>query len=188
MIFKDEDIFKDVLLDCDVFRHLHFLSYLSRVVNSLPGSFIMLDIVEAELTVSKKFIPIVKTYVDDSILIIKKLPFKNKDILTEHFNFLSNNVGAGESACMSVARFNDNVIGSSNLTDIFNYCSIHKIPFLTTLDLLFIAVCRKELSISEFDQAIVDLIANDYRIPMVNFKSFSEKNGALKKWCDQLSN
>lgn len=187
MIFRDEDILKDILIDCDVFRHLHFLGYFEVVNDSLPSKFIMLDIVEAELIRTVKFVPIVKHYVDKSIISLKNMSIRNKNIITEHFKFISNDVGPGESACMSVARFSDNVIGSSNLSDIYEYCGTHKISYLTTLDLLFISVLQKKLTETEFDIAIDNLRKNDYRIPNTTFKKFSLKNGTLKKQCEQLN-
>jgi hypothetical protein len=48
--------------------------------------------------------------------------------------------GDGESACMAVARYNKNILGSSNLRDIKNYCTTHKIDYLTTMDFLCAAL------------------------------------------------
>jgi hypothetical protein len=115
------------------------------------------------------------------------MSIKNKKIVAEHFNFLSNNVGPGESACMSVARFNDNVIGSSNLSDISKYCKDHKISYLTTLDFLFIGVIQNQISEKQFDEAIEKLRNNDYRVPKITFDDFSRANVTLRKQCDLLN-
>lgn len=188
MIYNDADIYKSILIDCDVFRHLHHLKLLETVVNSLPSNFIMLDIVEAELTRSPRFIPIVKDYVDKSVIVIQKISIKDTDIITEHFNLISNDVGPGESACMSVARFNDNVIGSSNLSDIFEYCNQHKISYLTTLDLLCIATLRNKITEEQFNSAVSNLIANNFKLPNTNLKSYISNNQNLQQLCLMLDN
>ncbi|WP_422106804.1 hypothetical protein [Winogradskyella sp.] len=179
MIFNDEDIFKDILIDCDVFRHLHYLGYLSQVSASLSSNFIMLDVVEAELTISERFVSVVSKYVEEGVIFKQNMSIKDINIVTEHFNFLSNNVGAGESACMSVARFNDNVIGSSNLSDISRYCFQHQISFLTTLDLLFIAVEGGKLNIGQFNEGVQNLIAGNYRIPNYCYDDYKRENPTL---------
>ncbi len=48
-------------------------------------------------------------------------------------------LGKGESACMAYARYNNHVVGSSNLRDIKEYCSEHRIAYLTTWDFLYYA-------------------------------------------------
>lgn len=42
-------------------------------------------------------------------------------------------------ACMTYARYHHNVVGSSNLKDIKEYCSEFKIAYLTTWDFLYYA-------------------------------------------------
>lgn len=41
-----------------------------------------------------------------------------------------------ESACLAYAKFNKDILASSNLRDIKKYCSFHDIEYLTTIDLL----------------------------------------------------
>ena len=48
--------------------------------------------------------------------------------------------GKGESACMTYARFHHNVVGSSNLKDIRDYCAAFGIAYLTTWDFLYYAL------------------------------------------------
>lgn len=66
-------------------------------------------------------------------------------------------LGKGESACMTYARFHHNVVGSSNLKDIRDYCSEFGIAYLTTWDFLYYAfkagLMTKE-EIEEFGQKV----------------------------------
>lgn len=51
-------------------------------------------------------------------------------------------IGNGERACMAVARFNKDIVASSNFRDIAPYCNEHNILYLGTLDILSIAVTK----------------------------------------------
>jgi len=66
-------------------------------------------------------------------------------------------LGKGESACMTYARFHHNVVGSSNLKDIRDYCHEFGIAYLTTWDFLYYAfkagLMTKE-EIGEFVQKV----------------------------------
>jgi hypothetical protein len=42
--------------------------------------------------------------------------------------------GDGESACIAYVRYSNDIIGSSNLSDVKNYCNLHSIDLLTTMD------------------------------------------------------
>lgn len=68
-------------------------------------------------------------------------------------------LGKGESACMIYCREHQDVLGSSNLRDIKEYCFQNNITYLTTLDFLYYAYCRKKMTqqeCAEFMQAVND--------------------------------
>lgn len=77
-----------------------------------------------------------------------------------------------ESACMVYCRYNKNVLASSNLKDIFRYCSLHKIEYVTTMDILLDCYQRKLLSFEECDSFIKKVIANGSKLPFKGFKSY----------------
>lgn len=49
-------------------------------------------------------------------------------------------LGDGERACMSMARFGQEVIASSNFRDVAPYCDENGIEYIGTLDVLTIAI------------------------------------------------
>ena len=82
---------------------------------------------------------------------IKPLEIKaDKEILQEYYR-LKSKFGKGESACMAYCRFNHDVIGSSNLKDILDYCIENGIVYLTTLDFIAEAYRKKILTEQECD-------------------------------------
>lgn len=77
--------------------------------------------------------------------------FSPKGESVREYALLLRTLGKGESACMVYCRDNRDVLGSSNLRDIKEYCARNGITYLTTLDSLdcryirnIIATCRSE--------------------------------------------
>lgn len=80
---------------------------------------------------------------------------------------LKSKFGDGESACMAYCRYTANIIGSSNLNDIKNYCTEHKITYLTTLDFLYYAWCRNLLTEDDCATFIKDVVSKGSKLPMI---------------------
>ena len=92
--------------------------------------------------------------------------------MKEYFS-LQRRLGKGESACMIYCRDNKDVLGSSNLRDIKEYCSENNITYLTTLDFLYYAYCRKkmtELECAEFIQAVNKAGS---KLPIINITQYA---------------
>jgi hypothetical protein len=62
--------------------------------------------------------------------------------------------GKGESAIMAYCRFHKDVLASSNLTDIANYCEEYGIVYITTMDFLSEAFRQQILTEKECDDFI----------------------------------
>lgn len=80
--------------------------------------------------------------------------------------------GKGESACMAYCRFTNNVIGSSNLTDIKDYCHEHQITYLTTLDFLYYAIQRGKMTIQECNEFIQLVRSKDSKLPNIDIAQY----------------
>jgi hypothetical protein len=73
--------------------------------------------------------------------------------------------GDGESATMAVARHHNNIIASSNLRDIKNYCSNHKIDYLTTMDFLCYALTNGRWTESRCNDFISKVLSKKSKLP-----------------------
>lgn len=62
----------------------------------------------------------------------------------KEFFLLQRTLGKGESACMIYCRDNRDVLGSSNLKDIKEYCSKNNITYLTTLDFYIMLTAERK--------------------------------------------
>jgi hypothetical protein len=151
-----------IVLDADVIIHFSKGECLSLLPVIFPNyQYVVLDKVYNELRS-------VATQLDNQIIFFKnitKIPFQPTGQMLIEYAKLKSRFGEGESACMAYCRFTSNIIGSSNLRDIKNYCSEHKITYLTTVDFLYYA-CRKGLmSAADCKSFISDVRAKGSRLP-----------------------
>lgn len=73
---------------------------------------------------------------------------------------------------MVYCRDNNDVLGSSNLRDIKQYCTENGITYLTTLDFLYYAYIRKKITKEECDAFIEEVISKDSKIPRIDISQY----------------
>lgn len=95
-------------------------------------------------------------------------------MLKEYAN-LKMNMGKGESACITYCKYNRDVIGSSNLRDIKEYCEKNQLTFLTTLDFLYYAIKHEILTIKEAETFVEVVIQKGSKLPVVDFNIYTCK-------------
>jgi hypothetical protein len=145
------------VLDADVIIHFMEAEYFSLLFDIFPEyEYLILDVVYNEISKNIK----TKDFIDNYLYFFSKL---KKEAFVPHgesmreFFLLQRTLGKGESACMIYCRDNQGILGSSNLRDIKEYCSENNITYLTTLDFLYYAYCRKKMTAkecTEFMQAV----------------------------------
>ncbi len=99
-------------------------------------------------------------------------PHANMDITKEYFTLIQK-MGKGESACLAVARFSQDIVASSNIKDIKTYCQKYQIRYLTTMDFLCEAMKAGQLSKDECDLFISKVIAAGSRLPVSEMDLYS---------------
>lgn len=82
-------------------------------------------------------------------------------------------LGRGESACMVYCRYNNDVVGSSNLRDITDYCDDYQITYLTTLDFLYYGIVRGGWTKADADAFIARVNAMGSKVPVVDFDTYA---------------
>lgn len=80
--------------------------------------------------------------------------------------------GDGEAACMAIVRFSKEILASSNLKDIANYCKMHQITYLSTMDFLCRAVENKLLSELDCDEFIKKVLLAGSILPVKKWKEY----------------
>lgn len=152
-----------ILLDADVIIHFSVAGKLSF----LPA---ILDEYE-HIVLSKVFEELRKTErtcinnMEQTFHNISVHKFAPQGAMLQEYACLLATRGKGESACMAYCKFNKDIIGSSNLKDIHDYCLSNNITYLTTFDFLYFAIQRNKMSIAEARQFVCDVKANGSKLP-----------------------
>lgn len=146
-----------IVLDADVIIHFIEADSFSLLPDIFPEyEYVILDVVYGEVSRNNK----TKTIIDNYLHFFPKLKqeiFAPKGESMREYFWLQRTLGKGESACMVYCRDNHDVLGSSNLRDIKDYCSKNNITYLTTLDFLYYAYRRKKMTqqaCTEFMRAV----------------------------------
>lgn len=159
---------KKVLLDADVISHFIATGEILCLVEIVdPFELVVLEHVYREATRLECRKLQVDNWIRFNNISIISFPEKNNDIKKEFFKIKKDNplIGDGERACMAVAKYDKNVIASSNFKDIAKYCTDNFIDYLGTLDLLVLALKK-----GVFDECRCDaFIANAKRINHARF-------------------
>ena len=140
-----------IVLDADVIIHFIEAGNFSLLPDIFPEyEYIVLDVVYKEVSKNSK----TRDLIDNYLRYFSKL---RKETFSPK-----------ESACMIYCRDNQDVLGSSNLRDIKEYCSQNSITYLTTLDFLYYAYLKKKMTqqeCTEFIQAVNDAGS---RLPIID--------------------
>lgn len=158
-----------IVLDTDVIIHFAKGEMLSMLPSIFPEyQFVVLNIVKSEI---KR--PLL-TQLERQISVlgnITEVAFGDTpEERREYFRLTSRAVGLGrgESACMVYCLYHHDVVGSSNLKDIKEYCKRNGIAYLTTCDFLWYAWKRGMMTEDEI-RAFVDRVKSAESILPENF-------------------
>ena len=161
-----------VVLDADVIIHFAKGGLLPILPSILPEyEFVVLDKVREEihkpaLTQLQNQMAFLKN--------IKEVRFGHTAEERKEFARLMSEccLGKGESACMAYCKYNHDVVGSSNLKDITDYCRENKITFLTTVEFLYYGIVRSVITKSDAVEFIRLVNSQNSRLPEVDFDKF----------------
>lgn len=137
---------KVILVDADVISYFMATGYIDRLTEILqPHAVMIVENVYKEASYHPTE-PDRKRMVDKWMERCKvckiAFPYANENVRREFFRLKKENpmLGDGERACMSMARFGQEVIASSNFRDVAPYCDENGIEYIGTLDVLTIAM------------------------------------------------
>ncbi|MCM1518016.1 MAG: hypothetical protein NC117_05180 [Pseudoflavonifractor sp.] len=162
-----------IVLDADVIIHFIKAGQLSLLLSIFPEyQYLLLDVVYDEVSKHRE----TKTQIDNTLQFfssrIQRVKFAPKGESIREYARLLQTLGRGESACMVYCRDNHDVLGSSNLRDIKEYCAENGITYLTTLDFLYYAYVRNKITKEQCDTFINDVISNDSKLPHIDISQY----------------
>lgn len=151
-----------ILIDADVLIHFFKGEQLNILTQIFPNEIIIIDKVHEEIRM-----PGLRNRINDFIregfITNIEIDTCSNDIKTEYYRLIRD-MGQGESSVMAYCRFNDDVLASSNLRDIKNYCITHGIEYLTTMDFLAEAYRKGILDDAECDYFIYNVKSKGSRL------------------------
>jgi len=95
--------------------------------------------------------------------------------MTLELTILRKKFGFGESICMVFCKFNQDVIASSNIKDITEYCNQNGITWITTMDFLWKAYTSKLLTEDACNEFIKRVLDEGSKLPVRNIKEFTPR-------------
>lgn len=157
-----------IVLDADVVIHFAKGGLLSLLPRIFPNyDYVLLEAVHEELLSD------IRTEVDNLMLYLKTitlLPFSPKGDMLREYARLRSRFGKGESACMAYCLFTHNVVGSSNVRDIKEYCEEKHIVYLTTIDFLWYAWRKGMLTPEEISTFIGEVKSKGSKLPVIDIE------------------
>lgn len=172
-----EKINRIILVDADVVSHFITAGEAESIHRIFPNNPIhILDKVHAELQNWKSanvgFV-VADLFRKNKIKLIA-FPEDDETIKKEYFWIKKMQFkGDGECACLAVARYNKNILASSNLKDIKNYCITHQIDYLTTMDFLCTALTTGVFAEARCDDFLKNVLKAGGKLPAKNMKEYT---------------
>lgn len=166
---KEIDSKKKIILDADVIIHFHKAGRFGTLFQIYPNKLYLVSDVFKEV-----FQRELKIEVENALRmkLLHELDFNGDFRVLKEYSELKKRFGPGESACMSYCKFNNDVLASSNLKDIKEYCEENEIQYLTTMDFLNAAYEKEVLSEAECDLFIYDVKSKKSRLPFNRLTEF----------------
>ncbi|GHT50088.1 hypothetical protein AGMMS49982_04740 [Bacteroidia bacterium] len=153
-----------IVIDADVIIHFYKADALSILHKIFPDY----DYVILSIILDEEIHGAALDSIKNHILLLKNIKIEkwnpSGEMLRE-YALLLKKYGTGESACMAYCKFNHDIVASSNLKDIREYCEVNAIIYLTTMDFLYEAFKKSILTEDACNQFIATVIAKGSKLP-----------------------
>lgn len=166
---KKIDPKKKIILDADVIIHFSKGGAIGQLPQIFPNKMYVPDIVFHEALSREYKIEVNNLF---NFRLVEELEINDNINVFREYNQLKKKFGKGESACMAYCRYNKDVIGSSNLKDIKQYCEDNSIIYLTTMDFLAEAYRTGKMDEAACDFFIYNVKLKGSRLPFNTIAEF----------------
>lgn len=163
---------KKIILDADVIIHFVKGGAIGTLPNIFSNQVYVPDVVYQE-SLSREY----RVEIDNlfNFHLVEELEIRSDLKVFAEYNQLKKRFGKGESACMAYCRYHDDVVGSSNLKDIRNYCEENGIIYLTTMDFLAEAYRSGQMDEATCDEFIYNVKLKGSKLPFDTIAEYLEK-------------
>ncbi|MDR0605636.1 MAG: hypothetical protein LBG80_15165 [Bacteroidales bacterium] len=164
-----------IIIDTDVLIHFYKADCLSILHTIFPAyEYVILSIILDEEITGKTL----KTIYNHLFLLktIKIEKWNPSGEILREYAMLLKKYGKGESACMAYCKYNHDIIASSNLKDIKDYCDKNSITYITTMDFLYAAFKKFLLTENECNVFISKVIEKGSILPGIKIIDYQPRN------------
>lgn len=159
---KNKALLVKILVDADVLIHLFKAEKLTILNEIYPNRVYILDVVLSELKENRT----IRNNIDSIMIFsgIKEITFpttSNPTLFREFLALKKEILGDGERACLVYCKYHQDIVASSNTKDIKPFCEKNSVAYLTTLDILCIAIARNKLTNQEANALIQKITGNN---------------------------
>ncbi len=161
-----------IVLDTDVISSFAWVDRFDIVIKLYSPDIIILDVVKEELIKVRHLFDIVNKYIEsEDIQFIKIDPYSEEGI--EYARLLKDlwSIGKGEAACMAYCRYHNCILGSSNFSDILDYCEKFNIRINTTVEIMIEAYKNELIDFRIGSRIWKKMIEKRRKLP---YKTFQE--------------
>ncbi|MCT3920022.1 hypothetical protein HZP98_10070 [Elizabethkingia anophelis] len=164
---------KDILIDADVVSHFIRGGQVHLLNKIFPNKILILDKVYNELKGLSSRTKEVENLINFKIVEQIPFPTENTEMYKEYLHIRKVMFkGEGESACLAYVRHSNDIIGSSNLSDVKQYCTLHSLELLTTMDFLCEAKRKNLLTLTECDNFITNVLKSGSKLPVKTMNEY----------------
>ncbi|MEY5042471.1 MAG: hypothetical protein RLZZ414_2035 [Bacteroidota bacterium] len=172
MVKKIKD--KVIIIDADVISHFIKANEIYAINSIFKYDILLLDKVYNELKNNLSWQKQIDNLLAQKILKLIPFPENNPNIKVEYFKIKKQMLmGEGESACLAYVKFTQNIIASSNLKDIKQYCIANQITYLTTMDFLCHALQNNIFTLDRCNAFINNVLSNKSRLPVTKMQDYN---------------
>lgn len=167
-----------IVIDADVIIHFIKGESLHLLHKIYPNyQFVILDeLLNKELrniASTRQYLDNFFQYFPNDIAVVKWSP--DYEMLKE-FGELNKRYGMGESMSMVYCKFNNDVIASSNITEITDYCDANNIQYITTMDLIAQALKIGLMTEAECDLFLTTVLAKGSTLPCNKISKYKQRD------------
>lgn len=165
-----------IILDADVFIHFTKSGYFHQLASIYPGYQLAIidELYKSEMKGD------VKNYVDKYRTVfvgqIEMLEWKPDYEMMMEFSGLNARMGYGESLCLAYCKYHQDVIASSNISEITGYCDKNGIQYITTMDFLYEAFVKKIMTDEQCNEFIQNVISKGSKLPNIKITQYTARN------------
>jgi hypothetical protein len=165
-----------ILLDADVIIHFEKAGHILLLGKIFPNNEkLILDKVLKELEVLPGTRPFAANIVN--FRIARPIEFESDSRVKMEYAKLIKKFGKGESACMAYCKFHNNILASSNIRDVKQYCLDNDIQLISTMDFLVEALQSGILTESDCDFFIYNVKMKGSILPCNSIAAYKSMLG-----------